>query len=136
MSTASDGKGMPMAEINVTPLIDVMLVLLIIFMINVPTLTHKVQIDLPQPNPNVTNPPEEADSITVRIEADGRVLWNDNAMTMDQVQYYMNQAGQQRPQPQIMLSVSDQSRYQVLAGVMARAKNAEITKIGFDGSER
>ena len=84
MSTASDGKGMPMAEINVTPLIDVMLVLLIIFMINVPTMTHKVQIDLPQPNPNVT-PARGCREHHGAHRADGRVLWNDNAMTMDQV---------------------------------------------------
>ncbi len=133
--TGSSG-GSPMAEINVTPLIDVMLVLLIIFMINVPVLTHKVQIDLPQPSTTPPKDPVESEKINVRIEPDGRVLWNEVAMTMPQIDFYMKQAGGQTPQPEIVLSVSDNSRYQTLAAVMTRAKNANITKIGFDATQR
>jgi biopolymer transport protein ExbD len=132
VSSGSSG-GAPMAEINVTPLIDVMLVLLIIFMINAPQLTYKVQIDLPQPSLS-TKPPEESDKITVRINDDGTVLWNDQAMSMRQIEYQMALAGRQNPQPQIMISAGDRARYQVLAEVMTKAKNAHIRKIGFDNT--
>jgi len=124
-----------MADINVTPLIDVMLVLLIIFMMNAPQLTYKVQIDLPQPT-TVSKPPEEADKVTVRINDDGTVLWNDMPMNMAQIDYQFRQASTQVPQPQIMISAGDRSRYQVLAQVMTRAKNARVTKIGFDNTQR
>ena len=133
VSSGSSGDAAPMAEINVTPLIDVMLVLLIIFMINAPQLTYKVQIDLPQPSLS-TKPPEEADKITVRINDDGTVLWNDQAMSMRQIEYQLGVAGRQNPQPQIMISAGDRSRYQVLAEVMTKAKNAEVKKIGFDNT--
>ena len=73
MAFSSGGNKGPMAEINVTPLIDVMLVLLIIFMINAPQLTFKVQIDLPQPSQTPPKDPVESEKINVRIEPDGRV---------------------------------------------------------------
>ena len=135
VSSGSSGAAQPMADINVTPLIDVMLVLLIIFMMNAPQLTYKVQIDLPQPT-TVSKPPEEADKVTVRINDDGTVLWNDMAMSMPQIDYQLRQAAKQNPQPQIMISAGDRSRYQVLAQVMTRAKNAKVTKIGFDNTQR
>ncbi len=135
VSSGSSGAAQPMADINVTPLIDVMLVLLIIFMMNAPQLTYKVQIDLPQPT-TVSKPPEESDKVTVRINDDGTVLWNDMAMTMAQIDYQLRQASTQNPQPQIMISAGDRSRYQVLAQVMTRAKNAKVTKIGFDNTQR
>ena len=121
-----------MAEINVTPLIDVMLVVLIIFMISIPVLTHKVQLDLPQPRPDTRV--EQRDLIKVRIENDGRLLWNDEAMTAVQMGYYMAQAGQQAPQPELRLSIGDQARYETVAAVITQARNAEIGNIGFDNS--
>ena len=135
VSSGSSSASQPMADINVTPLIDVMLVLLIIFMINAPMLTYKVQIDLPQPT-TVSKPPEDFDKITVRINDDGTVLWNDLPMNMAQIDYQMRQIAKQDPQPQIMISAGDRSRYQVLAEVMTRAKNADVRKIGFDNTQR
>jgi biopolymer transport protein ExbD len=135
VSSGANSTSQPMADINVTPLIDVMLVLLIIFMINAPQLTYKVQIDLPQPT-TVSKPPEDFDKITVRINDDGSVLWNDLSMSMNQIKGMMDQAAMQNPQPQIMISAGDRSRYQVLARVMTLAKNAKITKIGFDNTQR
>ncbi len=131
-SGSSRGSGAPMAEINVTPLIDVMLVVLIIFMISIPVLTHKVQLDLPQPRPDTRV--EQRDLIKVRIENDGRLLWNDEAMTAAQMGYYMAQAGQQAPQPELRLSIGDQARYETVAAVITQARNAEIGNIGFDNS--
>ncbi len=74
--SSGSGKG-PMADINVTPLVDVMLVLLIIFMITAPMLTHKVKIDLPQPNPNVVQPENPPDPIRLKIDQSGALYWND-----------------------------------------------------------
>ena len=74
--------------------------------------------------------------VTVRINDDGTVLWNDMAMSMPQIDYQLRQAATQNPQPQIMISAGDRSRYQVLAQVMTRAKNAKVTKIGFDNTQR
>ncbi len=137
MSTSSSASGgAPMAEINVTPLIDVMLVLLIIFMINAPALTYKVQIDLPQPTLE-SKPPEESDKIALRINDDGSILWNDMPMgSTNMLRDYMRQASRQDPQPQVMISVGDRARYQVLAAVMTQAKNADLRKIGFDNTQR
>ncbi len=134
MGTGSGSRagGAPMAEINVTPLIDVMLVVLIIFMISIPALTHKVQLDLPQAGPEPR--PETPDLINVRIENDGRLLWNDEAMTVAQMGYYMARAGQQAPQPELRLSIGDQARYETVAAVMTQARNADIGRIGFDSS--
>ncbi len=122
----------PMAEINVTPLIDVMLVVLIIFMISIPVLTQKVQLDLPQKGPDTR--PQTLDLISVRIENDGRLLWNDEAMSAAQMGYYMARAGQQTPQPELRLSIGDQARYETVAAVITQAKNADIGRIGFDSS--
>jgi biopolymer transport protein ExbD len=136
MSVSSGATGgAPMAEINVTPLIDVMLVLLIIFMVTAPAITYKVQIDLPQPTLQ-QKPPEESEKITVRINDDGSVLWNEVGMNMAQIDYQLRQAAKQDPQPQIMISAGDRSRYQVLAEVMTKAKNADVRKIGFDNTQR
>ena len=135
VSSGASSSAQPMADINVTPLIDVMLVLLIIFMINAPMLTYKVHIDLPQPTVN-SKPPEEVEKFTVRINDDGTVQWNDVTMTMAQIDYQMRQVARQDPQPQIMISAGDRSRYQVLAEVMTLAKNADARKIGFDNTHR
>ena len=77
MAFSSGNSGGPMADINVTPLVDVMLVLLIIFMITAPMLSHKIKIDLPQPNPNVVNPENPPDPVRLQIRQDGSLYWND-----------------------------------------------------------
>lgn len=132
---AASGGSAPMADINVTPLIDVMLVLLIIFMINVPVVTYRVQIDLPQPT---VTPPElvETDEITIRINDDNSIQWDDMPMNLQQIDYRLRQASRQNPQPRILVSAGDRSRYQVLAEIMTKAKNADIRRIGFDNTQR
>lgn len=126
-----DGGAAPMASINVTPLVDVMLVLLIIFMISVPLVTYRMQIDVPQTGPK---PLVKVDDVVVRIDDDNTILWADQPMNMRQIDYQLRQASRQDPQPRLVISAGDQSRYQVLAEVMAKAKNADLRSVGFERS--
>lgn len=130
-AAAENGGRAPMAEINITPLIDVMLVLLIIFMISVPLVTYRMQIDVPQTGPK---PLVKVDDVVVRIDDDNTILWADQPMNMRQIDYQLRQASRQDPQPRLVISAGDQSRYQVLAEVMAKAKNADLRSVGFERS--
>ena len=119
-----------MAEINVTPLVDVMLVLLIIFMITAPLMSHKIRIDLPQANPNQQqeNPPEPID---LAIKESGEIFWNDELVTEAMLQAQLRVAAQKNPQPELQIRADKETRYQLLATVMADAKSAGMVKIGF-----
>ena len=119
----------PMSEINVTPLVDVMLVLLIIFMITAPLMTHKIPIDLPQAS-TVKNP-EEPNIITLALTADGNIYWNDIAVSKDDWKARIGQAALQQPQPELQLRADKITQYQVLAEIMADAQNAGIKRMGF-----
>ena len=127
-STGS-GSG-PMADINVTPLVDVMLVLLIIFMITVPMLSHKIKIDLPQPtlNPPPENPPEP---ITLGVRLNGQLYWNEEPITEAALQAQLRVTAQKNPQPELQIQADRTAKYQQVATVMADAKNAGMQKIGF-----
>ena len=131
-STGS-GSG-PMADINVTPLVDVMLVLLIIFMVTAPTLSYPIDINLPQPTLNP--PPQDQEPpppVSLRIDASGVVYWNDAPTPLNQLQNVMTQTVQRDPsnQPRLESDVNGQAEYEVLARVLAYAKNADMQKIGF-----
>ena len=130
-STGGSGSG-AMADINVTPLVDVMLVLLIIFMITAPMLTHRIKIDLPQPTqnppPQIDNPP---DPITLSVRSNGQYFWNDQAMGEEQVQQLMVVNAKKNPQPELQIQADKTAKYQLVASVLADAKNAGMTKIGF-----
>ena len=119
----------PMSEINVTPLVDVMLVLLIIFMITAPLMTHKIPIELPQAS-TVKNP-EEPNIITLALTADGILYWNDIAVSRDDWKQRIKQAALQPKQPELQLRADKTTQYQVLAEIMADAQNAGIKKLGF-----
>jgi len=130
-SAGSSGGG-AMSDINVTPLVDVMLVLLIIFMITAPMLTHRIKIDLPQPTnnppPQVENPPEP---ITLSVRSSGQFYWNDQLVTEEQLQQMMTVTSKKNPQPELQIQADKTAKYQLVATVMADAKNAGMTKIGF-----
>jgi biopolymer transport protein ExbD len=129
MSSGGSGGG-PMAEINVTPLVDVMLVLLIIFMITAPLMSHKIRIDLPQANPNVqdTNPPEPID---LAVKENGDLFMNDEPVTEAILQAQLRVAAQKSPQPELQIRADKTTQYQKIATVMADAKSAGMVKIGF-----
>ena len=102
MAFTSNSGGGPMAEINVTPLVDVMLVLLIIFMITAPLMSHKIRIDLPQANPNVQeqNPPEPID---LAVKESGEIFWNDELVTEAMLQAQLRVSAQKNPQPELQI---------------------------------
>ena len=135
--TSGGGKG-PMADINVTPLVDVMLVLLIIFMVTMPIQSYPIKIDLPQKSQ--TPPPEDKDPpepIKLRIDASGQVFWNDSPTPVSALENMMSSEVQKDPtnQPQLQIQTNDDAEYEVLAKVLASAKNAEMHKIGFVQTE-
>ncbi|MHA6205697.1 ExbD/TolR family protein [Dyella soli] len=128
--SSGSGKG-PMADINVTPLVDVMLVLLIIFMITAPMLTHKVKIDLPQPNPNVVQPENPPDPIRLKIDQSGALYWNDTPVDELGLKAQIAVIASQSNQPELQINADDGVAYEHVARVLADAKSYGLTKIGF-----
>lgn len=133
MAYASKSAG-PMNEINVTPLVDVLLVLLIIFMITAPVLSHKIKVDLPQPNPN---PPTTTplDPIHLKIDRAGALYWNDTPVDELGLKAQLAVIAQQTNQPEIQIAADDAAAYQYVARVLADAKTYNLTKIGFAGGD-
>lgn len=119
----------PMAEINTTPLVDVMLVLLVIFIITAPLLTHAVRIDLPKASSQPL--PEKPEVISVAIDAAGKMYWNDVPLVQDELTARLKEAAVKNPQVELNVRADKETRYQVLAEVMANAQNAGINKMGF-----
>ena len=121
-------------EINVTPLVDVMLVLLIIFMVTAPITSYPIDINLPQPT---NNPPPETKTppppITLRVDATGQVFWNDAPTAVNQLSNLMKAEIAKDPtnQPLLEIDVSPDAQYDTLAKILAIAKNANMEKIGF-----
>jgi len=134
MAFASGSGGGPMADINVTPLVDVMLVLLIIFMVTAPILSYPIDVNLPQrtlnPPPQPKTPPPP---VSLRIDASGTVFWNDSPIDMRVLQQQMINEVAKDPtnQPLLEIDVNADADYGILAKVLARAKNADMQKIGF-----
>jgi biopolymer transport protein ExbD len=119
----------PMSEINTTPLVDVMLVLLVIFIITAPLLTHAVKIDLPQASSQPF--PEKPEVISVSIDAAGNMYWNDAPMEQGDLKVKLQEIAGKKPQPELNIRADKETRYQVLAEVMADAQNVGIAKLGF-----
>lgn len=119
----------PMAEINTTPLVDVMLVLLVIFIITAPLLTHAVKIDLPQASSQPL--PEKPEVISISIDQAGKMYWNDVPMVQGELTAKLQQAATTKPQPELHIRADKETRYQILAEVMADAQNAGIQRLRF-----
>ena len=119
----------PMADINMTPLIDVMLVLLVIFIITAPLFTHAIRLDLPRVA--AAEARETPQTITLSIDAAGKLYWNDKPITLDQMRAQFNDAGKQKEQPEIHLRAERSTRYEVIAQVMGAAQQAGLERIGF-----
>jgi biopolymer transport protein ExbD len=124
-----EGNATPMAEINMIPLIDVMLVLLVIFIITAPLLTHAVKVDLPKASsaPNVTKP----DNVQLAIDAQGLVYWNGEALDRSGWRSRMDAAAGLKPQPEIHLRADGAVAYRRVAEVLADAARSGLTRIGF-----
>jgi biopolymer transport protein ExbD len=119
----------PMSEINVTPLVDVMLVLLIIFMITAPLITHKIAIDLPQAS--AVKNPDKPDIVTLAVDAAGNLFWNDQPVSVEEWKVRVRSAALKSPQPELHLRAEKTTQYQRLAEIMAEAQAAGLVKIGF-----
>ena len=119
----------PMAEINMVPLIDVMLVLLVIFIVTAPLLTHAVKLELPQAS-SQPNPPVP-DKVEFAIDAAGTLYWNGEALDRAAAAARFVEAGQRQPQPEIHLRADQAVAYRVVAQTLADAARAGLTKVGF-----
>src|SRR6476620_6528293 len=136
MQTSSDNdSGEPMLDMNVTPLIDVMLVLLIMFIITIPIQTHAVKLDLPVNQPNQTPPPINPTKNVLSINAQDQVLWNGGPVSMDQLRQYLDTTQQMNPIPELHLQPDATARYEVVDKVLAVTKQAHVQKMGFVGNE-
>ena len=132
MAFSTGDSGGPMAEINVTPLVDVMLVLLIIFMITAPLMSHKVKVDLPEANLDKldqTAPP--VPPITLAVEDTGRIYWNDELITKDLLESRLSIEAQKTPQPQINVRGDKTTKYRIVSEVVQIAQAQGMRKVGF-----
>ena len=135
MQMAAGEGGEPMMDINTTPLIDVMLVLLIMFIITIPIQTHAVKLDLPVNEQN--NPPPPIDPIKnqVYITPQGQVLWNGTPVDLVRLRQYLDLTLGMDPVPELHLQPDPNARYELVDEVLAVTKRANITKMGFVGNE-
>ena len=131
MAFSSNDSGGPMASINVTPLVDVMLVLLIIFMITTPLMRHKIEVKLP--NAVLTKKPEphKLPPITVTVQADGSLYWNDVLVDQAKLEQNLGTTAQLQPQPELDVRGDKATRYGTIWSVVRTAKNAGMVKVGF-----
>ncbi len=126
---SNNGHQQPLAEINMIPLIDVMLVLLIIFMVTAPLLTHAVKINLPQASNQTTE--IKPQTITISLDAQGQVYWNDKKVSQSEWQALMQQAAQQAEQPELQIRADKELAYKNVVQIMSDAAKAGLSRIGF-----
>lgn len=136
MSVGGGGEGEPMVEMNTTPLIDVMLVLLIMLIVTLPIMTHAVKLDMPRPNPDQVTPPEPPVVITLTIDYDGTVLWNGTPVSgLGQLERYLLIERDKVPQPEVHIRPYESAKYEVVAKVLAITQRTGIKKMGIFGNE-
>ena len=136
MSVGEGGaEAAPMMDINMTPLIDVLLVLLVMFIITIPVMTHAVKLDMPRP----TNAPQQNVQpvvINLEIDFDGTVLWNGTPVTLEALDTYFRREAANDPQPELHIRPNKRASYDVVARVLAAAQRNGLLKIGFVGNEQ
>ncbi len=134
-TTTGNTEGEPMLEMNMTPLIDVLLVLIIMFIITIPPQTHAVKLDLPQNDPNQVPPPVDPVKNKIVITQAGAILWNGSPLDQVQLRQYLDVTQQMDPVPELHLQPEPEARYELVDQVLAITKEAEVTKMGFVGIE-
>lgn len=134
----SGGKedGQPMMDMNMTPLIDVLLVLLIMFIITIPIQTHAVKVDLPQNDPNAQQQLVEPDKNKITIDAAGIVQWNGTPVDDLTLRQFLDQTTQLDPEPELHFQPEPTARYEVVDRVLAVVKRSGVSKLGFIGNEQ
>jgi biopolymer transport protein ExbD len=128
--------GEPMMELNTTPLIDVMLVLLIMFIITIPIQTHAVKVDLPINDPNNVPPPIDPQKNKVTIDPAGTIAWNGAPVDKVTLQQYLEATKAINPEPELHFQPDPQARYARVDEVLAVIKRSGVTKLGFIGNEQ
>jgi biopolymer transport protein ExbD len=132
----ASGEASEMVEMNTTPLIDVMLVLLIMFIMSLPIQRHAVKLDMPRPNPNA-QPSEPPSVVQLEVDFDGTVMWNGNVVeSMDQLARYLASVAAKDNQDEIHLRPNRLAKYDTVAKVLAIAQRLGVKKIGFVGNEQ
>ena len=126
--TAGSKAGQPYCEINMTPLIDVMLVLLIVFIITLPSQTHAIKIDNPLPQPIH---PQTSPVIDLQIDFDGTLLWNKTKVDRATMQRFISLDALKSPQPEVRISVDKFANYEIVAQTLADLQHRGLQKIGF-----
>jgi len=136
MSGGSDD-GAPMMDMNMTPLIDVLLVLLIMFIITIPVATHAVNIDLPQPD-NTPPPPDQIDPVKNKIvlTQDGKILWNGDSLTQPELVRNLELTRDMQPEPELQFEPEPLASYDLSARTLNIIKASGVTKFGFVGNEQ
>lgn len=133
MTISAAASSAPMGEINMTPLIDVMLVLLVMFIITIPLQTYAVKLDLPKDCLTCGTVNEVKNTIVVTRE--GQIIWNETPVTLDGLKYNLGRMTQMDPQPELHLRPDSEARYEVVNGVFVAAKTADVKRMGFVGNE-
>ncbi len=119
----------PMAEINMVPLIDVVLVLLVIFIVTAPLLTNVVKLDLPRATANAEL--QKPEKIEFAIDAQGGLFWNGERLTREDAIARFTEAGQKRPQPEVYLRADQTVPYRYVAQTLADASKGGLSKVAF-----
>jgi biopolymer transport protein ExbD len=135
MSVGGGGENEPMVEMNTTPLIDVMLVLLIMLIITLPVMTHAVKLDMPRGDP----PPRTVEPVvvTIIIDYDGTVLWNGTPVpSLARLETFVQRSAAQVPQPEFHIRPDARARYDVVNKVLSITQRNGIEKMGLIGSEQ
>lgn len=135
MTVGNRGDDEPMTEMNIIPLIDVMLVLLVMLIVTIPVMTHAVKLDMPRPT---DAPPPEVlrEPITIIIDFDGTVLWNQTPVSLATLDRYFRTEATSFPQPEVHIRPDARARYEVVAQVLASAQRSGIQKLGVIGNEQ
>jgi biopolymer transport protein ExbD len=121
--------GGEMAEINIIPLVDIMLVLLVIFIITAPVITHSVKVDLPRVSHERNEVPPEA--VTLSLDADGALYWNQEPLAADALETRLQRAVAEHPNMELHLRADQHTPYERLARILTQARAAGVLRIGF-----
>ena len=134
MSVSTTGEGEVMVEMNTTPLIDVMLVLLTLLIITLPIQTHAVKLDMPAPN--YTPPTVMPETVELGVDFDGTITWNSVPVDRGTMDAYFLDAAKKDPQPEIHVNPNRLAKYDAVAKVLADAQRLGVTHIGFTGIDQ
>lgn len=135
MTVGQQGSDEPLVEMNIIPLIDVMLVLLVMLIVTIPIMTHAVKLDMPRPTD--APPPEVVmEPITVIVDFDGTILWNGTPVTQATLERYFRIEAARIPQPEVHIRPDARAKYEVVARVLAAAQSTGMNKMGLIGNEQ